>query len=231
MKTICYVDGLNLYYGLFKNRKNKYSEEYKWLNLEKLVRAILPSWGECKIMYFTSRVGKNQSGKSDRQEVYLRALRTIDGLEITKGRILHNVECEATFQRVIRRKDNNIPIGLSQGDRLLVRRSEEKKTDVNLATRMSCDLCETDVERVVLLSNDTDFVAPLNLARKKLGRKNVGIIFPTESRDVNLELRKIAGKNTTEIISEKHLTESKFNDVLETKDGRKLTNPWQQRKA
>ena len=71
-RTMVYVDGFNLYYGLLRQ-----DPRYKWLDLWKLAgRLVSPCNDIIGIQYFTSRVNydpKNPSSK-DHQEIYLRAL-------------------------------------------------------------------------------------------------------------------------------------------------------------
>ena len=50
-KTIAYIDGYNLYYGLLKGTK------FKWLDMVKLVRELLrPDHELVKVRYFTAPV-------------------------------------------------------------------------------------------------------------------------------------------------------------------------------
>ena len=56
MRTIVYVDGVNLYYSVLKRTP------YKWLDLKAVFQKILaPHHDIVKIKYFTARV----SGKTD----------------------------------------------------------------------------------------------------------------------------------------------------------------------
>ena len=75
MKTIVYVDGFNLYYGAVKNTP------YKWLNIHRMCDEILG------IKYFTAKIisRPDDPQKHIRQQVYLRALRTLANIEIIYG--------------------------------------------------------------------------------------------------------------------------------------------------
>ncbi|GAP40683.1 PIN domain-containing protein [Flexilinea flocculi] len=79
-----YVDGFNLYYGAVKNTANK------WLDIQKMVQLILPINQIKKIKYFTAVVSARQQDPEQplRQQMYLRALRTIPNLEIIFGHFL-----------------------------------------------------------------------------------------------------------------------------------------------
>lgn len=85
MKTNIYVDGFNLYYGCLKDTP------YRWLDLAKMSRAVLrPEHEINRIRYFTAKVQPtpDDASKPTRQNLYLRALRTIAGLTIHEGHFL-----------------------------------------------------------------------------------------------------------------------------------------------
>ena len=83
LNTIVYIDGFNLYYSLKDT-------PYKWLNIEKLVKSVLdPDWHNIiQIKYFTARVKRKPKDPSNviRQEMYLRAVQTIQKMEIVYGK-------------------------------------------------------------------------------------------------------------------------------------------------
>ena len=67
--------------------------------------------------------------------------------------------------------------------------TEEKGSDVNLATYLLIDGFEDDYEMAVVISNDSDLKLPIEMTRTRLG-KQVGVIDP--SRRTSFELRKAA---------------------------------------
>jgi hypothetical protein len=84
MRTRVYVDGFNLYYGAVKGTP------FKWLNLVELALQVLPPGHNVdRLKYFTARVsGASDPGAPGRQQVYLRALRTLPEVEIHFGSFL-----------------------------------------------------------------------------------------------------------------------------------------------
>ena len=81
-RTIAYIDGYNLYYGLLKRTP------YKWLDPVRLVSALLRDDHELfSVKYFTSPVKTypHDTAALDRQKVYLQALSTLHNLEIIQG--------------------------------------------------------------------------------------------------------------------------------------------------
>ena len=64
---------------------------------------------------------------------------------------------------------------------LLREELEEKRSDVNIATSMVLDAVNNRAESFVLVSGDTDFIAPVNIVRKDYG-KNVIVLNPHTRR-------------------------------------------------
>jgi hypothetical protein len=81
VKTYVCVDTFNLYFGCVKGTA------CKWLDIRRLCTLILPNHRIDRIKYFTARVGSRARDPDAprRQEIYLRALRTIPSLEIFTG--------------------------------------------------------------------------------------------------------------------------------------------------
>lgn len=164
MKTNVYIDGFNLYYGL----RNHGS--CKWLDLAALCRLALPKNEINRIRYFTAPVQSSSwdPDKATRQEMYLRALRTIPNLTIHKGLFLsHNVFMPLAHPQ---------PGGPYQAE---VAKTEEKGSDVNLATYLLLDCFKSEYEAAVVVSNDSDLVEPISVVRREFGL-TVGVLNPHE---------------------------------------------------
>lgn len=169
-KTIIYVDGFNLYYGALKK------PNFKWLDLEKLCSLILPQNEIVKIKYFTALVSQTEENPSAPvcQLTYLRALKTLPKVEIHYGHYL--------TQHKPRRlsKFPDLPV------RVII--PEEKGSDVNLASHLLHDAHKNRFETAVVISNDSDLVAPIRFIREDLGvGKEVGIFNPQENDSVQLK--------------------------------------------
>jgi hypothetical protein len=84
LRANIYVDGFNLYYGALKNTP------YRWLDIAKLCRIMLPHDTINQIKYFTALVNPRPTDPDQltRQQIYLRALQTIPNLEIIYGHFL-----------------------------------------------------------------------------------------------------------------------------------------------
>jgi hypothetical protein len=93
MRTSVYIDGFNLYYGAVKDTP------YKWLDVHRMCSMMLPNHQIVKIKYFTAHVSarNDDPDKPTRQQIYLRALRTLPNLEVILGRFLsHDIVCHPT---------------------------------------------------------------------------------------------------------------------------------------
>ena len=169
MITNVYVDGFNLYYRALRR-----FPQYKWLDLAKLSQALLPSHQINRIRYFTSIVDQHPDDplQQRRQLIYLRALQTIPKLEIHYGQ----------FKTRNVRRPLVEPVRGFEGS-VLVKNTEEKGTDVNLATYLIMDGYDGDYEQALVISNDSDLALPIRMARDKIKRP-VGVVNP------NVDLRR-----------------------------------------
>jgi hypothetical protein len=157
-RTFVYVDGFNLYNGLKRRAKNKGvpATEYRWLDLLKLARALMPDSEVVCVKYFTSTVKRRSDDDKggERQDTFLAALRTIPEVKIEKGIFQRNyvsrelVNERGTFAYVIDYK--------------------EKRSDVNLAARLLEDAYEGHCERAAIISADSDLVTPVEIAKRVL---------------------------------------------------------------
>jgi hypothetical protein len=162
LKTNVYVDGFNLYYGCLKGTS------YKWLNLDTLCRTLLPGQEIHRIRYFTAKV----SGRPDdpdaptRQDIYLRALGTLPNVSIHLGKFLRST---------VRMPLANPP---ATGPRTVeVIKTEEKGSDVNIATYLVIDAIRGDCEQAVVVSNDSDLCEPIRIVKDEIGIP-VGLLNP-----------------------------------------------------
>lgn len=162
MKTYVYVDGFNLYYGAVKGTP------HKWLDIAKMCQLLLPKHQIERIKYFTARVSARPGdpGVPTRQQTFLRALRTLPNLDIIYGHFLTN---EVTMPLA----------GCAPGAQKYARviKTEEKGSDVNLATHLLRDGFSGLFDAAVLVTNDSDLLEPVRIVREEL-KKVVGILNP-----------------------------------------------------
>jgi hypothetical protein len=76
-----------------------------------------------------------------------------------------------------------------------VMKSEEKGSDVNIATYLLVDAFDDDYEAAVVISNDSDLAEPIRLVRQKF-KKKVLVLHPCgPGRSPSIELRRVASKS------------------------------------
>jgi len=157
-----YVDAFNLYYGCLKGTP------YRWLDLGALCTRLMPKDRINRIRCFTATVSARPENAAapQRQQVYLRALETVPELSIHYGHYLSHVTRMALA---------NPRRG---GARTVeVMKTEEKGSDVNLATFLLLDAFKRDCEVAVVISNDSDLKLPIEVAQAELGIR-VGVLNP-----------------------------------------------------
>lgn len=164
VSTNFYIDGFNLYYRALKTRL----PQYKWLDIQSFCQSLLPEHEVKRVRYFTALLESSFSEPdvAFRQQTYLRALRTLDKVEIHYGRF-------ETRRRSMSLWDP------SPGEprRVWIRRTEEKRSDVNLATHLMLDACDDDFDEAVVISNDSDLMEPIKAVRDRFN-KRIGVVNP-----------------------------------------------------
>lgn len=120
------------------------------------------------------RPGEKDPDKPVRQQIYLRALRTLANVEIIEGFFLmHPV--------VMRKVDGK---GFCN-----VWKTEEKGTDVKIASHLLHDGHNNMYETAVVISNDSDLAEPIRMVTNDL-KRSVIVISPFKTN--TLELARVA---------------------------------------
>jgi hypothetical protein len=203
-KTIVYVDGFNLYYGALKDGPSR------WLDLAALCgRLLRPTHEIVGIRYFTAKVQPrpNNPQQAQRQQAYLRALATIPGLSVHFGHFL---------TRKVNRRLARAPRGGSPNR--LVWNTEEKGSDVNLASYLLIDGFRARYDIAVVISNDSDLKTPVEFVRGEL-EAPVGILNPHKNRSWALSPKKLPTGSFYKPIRSAALAASQFPQTLKDADG------------
>jgi len=217
MATNIYIDGFNLYFGALKTRW----PQFKWLNIGAFCSALLPTHTINRIRYFTALVipSPEDPQMRIRQDIYLRALRTIPNL------CVHD---EGWFIRkqVLRRQfplayPKNRPPN-SSPQKVYVQLPEEKGSDVNLASYLLLDCFNDDFDEAVVISNDADLAVPIDIVVTKF-HKPVGVVNPHLKGRRSVTLQKVASW-TFQTLNRHHLANSQFPPTLTDSQGT-ITKP------
>jgi len=204
MKSIIYIDGFNLYYGLVKGTL------WKWLDIQKYF-TMLRKYDDIRVIkYFTAKCDDSPD-----QETYLSALDTLPLVKFIPGKFKDkNVLCKVDRCRY-------------RGDRLFIK-PEEKRTDVNIAIHMLNDARDNACDRLILVSGDSDLVPALDMIKKNVPQKVLFVYVPAPHkyhvRAAAKELRSSAHKSKT-LFPSRLLNVCQFPQVINVANGDSITKP------
>lgn len=206
MRTSIYIDGFNLYYRLLRDEP-----ALKWLNLQALCSEVLQPRNQVqRIRYYTARVsGRADPAAPARQQVYLDALRTLPCLSVHLGNFLVSKVWAGLVHPPQMRGGAIPPFTEPYPQVARVWKTEEKGSDVNLASHLLRDAFQKDFEVAAILSNDTDLVEPIRIVVEELGLP-VGLISPVERPAASLQ--RIA--SFVRRIRPAHLKAAQFPDTI-----------------
>jgi hypothetical protein len=159
MRVRVYVDGFNLYYRALR------TSPYKWLNPLTLAQGLLdPADTIDCLRYFTARVSPRAGdpGAPKRQQAYLSALSGVQGIEVHYGHFLSKIKRRPTVQAPHVFVD--------------VHDTEEKGSDVNLASFLLNNGYSDRYEAALVMTQDTDLFEPLRMVTENL-KKVVGLVW------------------------------------------------------
>jgi hypothetical protein len=197
-RVIAYIDGFNLYFGL----KSKGWKKYYWLDIHGMVKSLLkPDQVLVCTKYFTSRVSNNPQ-KQKRQNDFLEAIQTNPSIKIFYGKYQLNPRtC---------RNCGNVDMVPS-----------EKMTDVNIAVELLSDAFSGDYDVAMLVSADSDLVAPVKKVKALFPGKQIVACFPPGR--YSTDLKDAAGPWVS--IGRATISKNQFPDSITKADGYVLTKP------
>jgi uncharacterized LabA/DUF88 family protein len=201
-RTSFYVDGFNLYYGLLKPNR-----AWRWLDLAALATALRPKCA-VSVRYFTAKVRPvpDPDGMS-RQRIYLKALETLHPtVTVHFGHFsTHDVRMALVA-----------PHGGANTAR--VWKTEEKGSDVNLATALLLDGHDALYDEAIVISGDSDLREPIREANIRFGP--VHVLNP---RNVHSDLAQVASSYGS--LDPGLLPICQFPDTIQLATGRSITKP------
>lgn len=167
-KVACYIDGFNLYHAIDALGDDR----LKWLNLKHLAETFLRKDETMeRVLYFTALMTWDQK-KSQRHKEYLAALKA------------SGVECIISkFQ-----KSNKH----CQKEKRYCNFQEEKQTDVAFSSRILSDCFINGIDRVILITADSDQVPTVAAIRGLKPQISILIACPPQRKLIAKELCRIA---------------------------------------
>jgi uncharacterized LabA/DUF88 family protein len=192
-----FVDGFNLYFGIVEAG----FVHSKWLDISSLVKSYLtPNQQLVSIKYFTSRITNNPQ-KQKRQTTFIEAIETT-GIQVIYGLYKAiDIECR------------------NCGHTWSV--SNEKMTDVNLATHLMMDAYKNIYDTAILISGDSDLVPSIKAVHNNFPEKSVSVFFPPTRHNNTVA----AAAKGFLIIGRKRIIDNQFPEEVRKADGFVLKKP------
>jgi hypothetical protein len=207
MRTIVYIDALNLYYRALRDTP------YRWVDPVALSDALLPQDDVIEVKYFTARIKAlpHDPGAPTRQQAYLRALETLHRLQVEQGFFNRRKSFlamaigtigeplswrEKLTAQLVRLAFTGSGLLVMKGDpipRLRIWKTEEKGSDVNLGSHLLVDGFNGCYEQAAVVSNDSDLGWPIAYVRNTLGLPVV-VLNPSMHRNRHLAPDGIPGR-------------------------------------
>jgi NYN domain len=214
MRTNVYIDGFNLYYRLLKD-----NPRLKWLDLKALAKGLLQPQNRIQsVRYYTARIsGRFDPSAPARQQVYLDALQTIPEITIHLGNFLVSKPWAGLVHPHQMRGGVVPQFTLPYPVVAKIWKTEEKGSDVNLASHLIRDACNGGFDVAAVLSNDTDLVEPIRIVTQELGLP-VGLLAPVPKPAAGLA--QVA--SFIRHVRVQHIQVSQFPDII---GGSSITRP------
>jgi 6-hydroxy-3-succinoylpyridine 3-monooxygenase len=222
LRTRVYIDGYNLYYGCLKR------SYHKWLDPRALVECILPTilyekngepiryrFQTPAIKYFTAPILEAFAKSDDSTVCQSHYHASLEGHLQGEFRIVKGYH-DARPARAHRWEEGK---AARECDKVDVWKLEEKQSDVALALHAYSDAIRKEVDQVIVLTNDTDFVPSIRMIREHTP-VIVGLIAPLkEGRGaVNAEIEKHAHW-TRKHIRDEEFAHSQLPHMIRCKGG------------
>jgi uncharacterized LabA/DUF88 family protein len=206
-RTSIYIDGFNLYYRALKDTP------YKWLDLEALSHLLLPKNDILCIKYFTALVAARQRDPDQpiRQQTYLRAIQSSPLVDIIYGFFRPPTPVRMPLAYPLAGGPNTVE----------VLKTEEKGSDVNLATHLLWDAVQNRYDVAAVISNDSDLVCAIRIAREELGKRIV-VLNPSRNNQ-SVELQQVS--HYLKVIRQTHVAQCQFSNPLITPSGQQIHKP------
>ena len=150
--------------------------------MKKLADEIVPQGTTVHaVKYYTAPVsGRIDSDAPARQQRLLSALRTVPEISIFNGRFLYSEKWAGLVQPPKAKPDDYVWTEPHPAV-VLVKKVEEKGSDVNLGVHLVRDAFVNAFDIAYVITNDTDLVEPMRIVTKEVGKK-VCIVAPCRQR-------------------------------------------------
>jgi hypothetical protein len=194
MRVAFLVDGFNIYHSIRDAEKELPARPQRWLDLDSFcgdyVRHFGPTATLAGVFYFSAPAKHLELGKPGivrRHETYIEALKST-GVEVnlanfkTSEKYIPLKYCSFRIWPIRRRI--RLPLPHSG---VIIRRAEEKETDVAIAAKMFELLHTGQANAIVLVSGDTDLLPAIRTARSLFPSAEICVLFPFKRHNAELK--------------------------------------------
>ncbi len=182
-RVLFLVDGFNLYHSIDEDKR---LHRYKWLDLSRLCRILIPKRCEVSKIYYCTTYATWNPSKYARHQTYVRALKTAR-VDVIFGKF----------------KQKDITCRLCNK---MFRAPIEKQTDINIAMQLLQEAFRDTYDSALIISGDTDLIPAIVGVKQTFPTKQVGVAFPIGRS--SRELKQVA--DFTMKLSEHHMSTSQF---------------------
>jgi uncharacterized LabA/DUF88 family protein len=205
-RVVALIDGFNLYHSIVESNQRELDAgqpatfyRFKWLDLRKMARLFVAQTDTLVGVYYFTALATWRVGKVDKHKKFIRA----------------NPEVTVVYGK-FKERGKTCPIchsGFST--------HEEKRTDVNIATRLVELAVRNEYDTAIVFSGDTDLIPAIECTKRLFPSKRLGVIFPPLRKN-----REFSGVvDFEDEVRGRHLRKSRLPDQVTLSDGTTITCP------
>lgn len=216
--TAVFVDGFNVYHFIAKNDRS-----LLWLDYMRLSQLLAPVDNIVSVSYF-SAFAYWDNDKVLRHSNYIKALEA-GGVNVNMGTFADKEKIG-----LIRDPEGTLRVTFFRETFRTIRQRfythEEKQTDVAIGVKMYKTACQKDVQKIILISNDTDFVPVLKEIDEDFPEIRLKVYAPVdENRGLPSSVREIVSQKHHKYLSLSQIKESQLPDPVVLPDGTTISKP------
>jgi uncharacterized LabA/DUF88 family protein len=214
-RTAFIIDGFNLYHSVKNASADLGGTSTRWLDINALCNSYLHLVGngaQTQGVYYFSALAHHLSsvnpGVVQRHQSFIRCLKST-GINVNLARFK---EKEIAFRT---------SSALGDVCKGVLKRHEEKETDVAIATKLFELLISDQCDTAILVTGDTDLAPACRTASRLFPNKTIGFAFPYKRK--NKELAKLTSLSFN--IDKRHYAAHQFPDPFRLADSTKINKP------
>lgn len=196
--------------------------------MKKLADEIVPDGiNVTAVKYYIAPVsGKNDPDAPRRQQRLFSAMKTIPEISIYKGRFLFGEKWAGLVQPPEARPVDYSWAGPPHPKVVKIKKTEEKGSDVNLASHLIRDAFTDAFDIAYIITNDTDFEEAIRIVTEEV-KKEVCIVAPHHQRgNVPVPAPSLEAVATSKhYIDDAELAKSQFPDIVQRVGKRDIHKP------